>query len=477
MVTQSVFKNINSVTFLGSSVCGMGCEYCIVGGCTSEVFKQFNSDIQRGWEDGTTVHNAVEALKRWGAPLEQIITCNFTGGEPFMSPHGVDRSIDIILSELPSIKCFYFTTNFNSVDGLINTLRRVAETAVKEMSVYLVCSIDGPDGSICQQRGHTVPWNVFKKNLQRLVSFFNEEMPKIMVERNITFHPIRLVKILLHSTISLNTYIEYFSDDKNILAYLNFIHEKSCELSDLLCYKPFSFSFSLPTISRPFFCTAEQGVKVSSILRTWDRLSYQHFFVNGTLKFADVLQPSYATFSTGGFPSVFDTYSMCDSFLYNPLILPDGTLLQCLAHIGTYLQRNRLSELVSVSSNADIDMQEKEWVIGAKYKSDLLGLNLVNGLIDELSLSGQIPFKYFGNSDAKRSAVLFMRAQSRCTSEDVKETGIFYLTYAGRLRLILNGVYDYVNASVSDQRNVFLSKFSNVLAPEAVVLKGKKWYE
>lgn len=53
----------------------------------------------------------------------------------------------------------------------------------------------------------------------------------------------------------------------------------------------------------------------------------------------------------------------------------------------------------------------------------------------------------------------------------------FYLTYAGRLRLILNGVYDYVNASVSDQRNVFLSKFSNVLAPEAVVLKGKKWYE
>ena len=168
---------------------------------------------------------------------------------------------------------------------------------------------------------------------------------------------------------------------------------------------------------------------------------------------------------------------MCDSFLYNPLILPDGTLLQCLAHIGTYLQRNRLSELVSVSSNADIDMQEKEWVIGAKYKSDLLGLNLVNGLIDELSLSGQIPFKYFGNSDAKRSAVLFMRVQSRCTSEDIKETGIFYLTYAGRLRLILNGVYDYVNASVSDQRNVFLSKFSNVLAPEAVVLKGKKWYE
>lgn len=96
-----------------------------------------------------------------------------------MSPHGVDRSIDIILSELPSIKCFYFTTNFNSVDGLINTLRRVAETAVKEMSVYLVCSIDGPDGSICQQRGHTVPWNVFKKNLQRLVSFLMKKCQKL----------------------------------------------------------------------------------------------------------------------------------------------------------------------------------------------------------------------------------------------------------------------------------------------------------
>ena len=57
------------------------------------------------------------------------------------------------------------------------------------------------------------------------------------------------------------------------------------------------------------------------------------------------------------------------------------------------------------------------------------------------------------------------------------ETGSIYLAAPGKIRLFLNGVYDYINASVSDSRNEVLTKFPDLIVREGAIWRQKKWYD
>lgn len=455
---ENVFAHINRIVLYGSSDCNLKCGYCFH--CNSAVMKEYDSIIQNAWETHTYIPEVLKTLNICGVDADKITNCCFVGGEPFLHPEGISTGIQDVLGAFPSLDTLHFLTNLSSIDGILNVLKKIFQVATKSYKILLLCSVDGPDGSPLQYQGHLVPWSILEKNIQKLVDFFAQYSQKQNLDGE-DFMPIQQLKLCFHSTVGAETYIEYFSEDKNIIEYLNFIQEKSLRLSEILNVKPLEFSFSLPSIARPYKCTSEEGEKISSILRKWDRLK-MNFYQNSCPHIADVLYPSYIdAFFLRSYTRMADRASpLCSGPRGELSILPDGTLISCYLLTVPYLQNKQLfSRAAYETFDLENCQDDIEWELMVKYSSGLLGLNLLYGLIDELALSGQIPFKYFGNYSLKRDAALSLCVWDHCSAKHIEETGSIFMPYAGKIRMLLNGALDYINELSSDTRNRVLTKF------------------
>lgn len=478
MKRSSIYDSVSSITLLGAATCNLSCSYCFHGGgCSNNTFKSLDTEICQGLSDGTYIANVVETLDAVGACADNIIDITITGGEPFVHPQLLSKSVSDIIEKFKSLERINFVTNFSCIGGLLNTIKQIALVTNKPIGIHLMCSTDGPDGSLLQKNGHNVSWKIIENNLQKLVELFKKDIPQIVKERNISFQPIRAFKILFHGTVDKDTFIEYFSKEENILKYLEFIEEEHHRISEILSIKPFLFSFTLPMIAGPHQCTAQDGDSIAKIFALWDRLKLRYFF-NNNVCVGDVLCPSYKAFASKGYTEMSDLVSGCSCPLHGPTILPDGSMVQCVPLLSTFVQNKYNSRFVHKElEDFQQSWQDVEWVSWAKYKSSLLKLNLIYGLIDELSIAGQIPFKYFGNYGLKRNAVAALFQWAHCTKVDMDETGSIYLAAPGKIRMFLNGVYDYINASVSDSRNEVLTKFPDLIVLDGAIWRQKKWYD
>lgn len=458
---SSVFNGVIGITLLGSAACNLNCKYCFNSTEDKQLFAKLNEDIISAWKNNTYVDSVLKTLCKLSIRPENIQRCSFSGGEPFLYTHLVESGIKSILDAFPNLNRFNFTTNLTKPNEIINVISAVATSTDRPITLYFACSVDGPEGSALQQKGHNVSWDIYKENLQKISHFITyglDGVPRKDGYRGVRLFPIKFV---LSSTVDKDVYLEYFSNDDNLNEYISYIHEKTGEIKGIFNTGFTRVSVTPPNIAYPQRCTAEEGERLRQIFEKWDRLKLPKFLHDNRWN-ADELLSLANIITNWQYQEIIDMNVPCAEFIINPIFLPSGNIVDCPPHLRVSLQNSYKSKRVGVSLENIID-PDVLWALRANTLSDLASLSYTYGLIDELSIAGQIPFKYYGNYNLKLDAVKNLRRGMHCTASNIEETGFSNLIYAGKLRMYLNGVHDYIDEIYSDRRNQILTKFSDKL--------------
>lgn len=445
---DNVCENISGINLLGSASCNLNCKYCYLHGVKSSYYHILNEKINEAWEDGSYIENVLESLQSLNVNVDNITSVGIAGAEPFLKGSAIARNFGNIFSYFRKLKIIDVSTNVTNYEEIINFLAIIFENVSSSVRINFFCSIDGPEESILHTYGHTVNIRCQKENLQKILEFVNKsDMEGIEL------------RFIICPTADLHTLLTYFSEEQNIEYYQNYFYDlvASCasmckDMKNTYCYA------SYPSIAIPTLCTTSDGRRFRDILEKWDTYKLKTY-VSTDRHNADILNEFFNVGSFGAYKPHNYLSTTCATLIKKPIFLPDGTIVDCPHHID---ERNILSKMVHKKvMGTDVDEEELNWSVGASILTNQTFSNLTSGLMSEMALSGQIPFKYFGNHFEKLDTILMLSSGANCNASYRDITGIKDLIYTGKLRFYLNGVVDYVKSVLNSRDNSLLSKYAD----------------
>ena len=445
---DNVFENISGINLLGSASCNLNCKYCYLHGVKSSHYHILNEKINEAWEDGSYIENVLASLQSLKVSTDNIMSVGIAGAEPFVKGSAMARNFGDIFPHFRKLKLILVSTNVTNHEEIINFLTTIFKKATTNVRIFFFCSIDGPEESMLHDDGHAVNIRCQKESLQKILEFVNKS-DMGSVDLRFTICP----------TVNLHTLLTYFSEDRNIENYQNYFYglEKMCA-SMCSGVRDTYFQAAYPSIAIPTLCTTSDGRRFRDILEKWDAHKLKTY-VSTDRHNADILNEFFNVGSFGAYKPHNYLSPNCATLIKKPIFLPDGTIVDCPHHIN---DKNILSKMEHKKvMGTDVEEEELNWSVGASILTNQAFSNLTSGLMSEMALSGQIPFKYFGNHFEKLDTILMLSSGANCNAPYRDITGIKDLIYTGKLRFYLNGVIDYVKSILDSRDNSLLSKYAD----------------
>lgn len=445
-------RKISSLDVISSSVCNMRCSFCYLH--KNEAYVKFDKEVQEAWKNGSYVDNIKKVIERLNGDCNEIIHFDLWGGETTSSLDNITDNIPTLFSYFPNLCNFGISTNFSlPVGALINFIKKIDLFAVKEVTVRIQLSIDGPDGEFTKQ-GHPGTWETYRKNFDE---FFTE------IEKLTLLHVTR-IRMPFNSTINKDLYLNTFTTVDGMKDYMSSMytefqaikerakHIKSTRVVVVMGY---------PGVALPFNSTVEEGMQFANSIRLWEYVK-TNFFEEETNK----LQNDYFLRASSAYlrgDTLTSSNRQCSQFDTTLTILPDGTIVECNgSYINNYkpyqeeLKENNETHLYNIAklmagnvynplTMTDEEIERMNWILLKGYRNTFTTYNVLKlGMCEELAKSGQIPKIYATNKEMALRYITMMAKYCTCSRENMNDTHIPYLPSAAQFRRYMNGALQYI---------------------------------
>ena len=450
------FSNVETLTLFTAATCNLNCSYCYLHKNNS--YHTMEKELVEAWKTGEYVKNCVKVFNRLGADKKQVKRLELWGGETLLHVDLIKQNIKDIFREFPNISTMSLSTNFMiDIDKTIELFKEINTYTNKKMHMYFQTSIDGNDPEL-MSTGHTGNWEIYKKNFEKLAFFFN----------NNRLANFKSITVAVKPTIDKDVFLRYFSDIEKMEEYMDYMHETYTYLKNTFINSMIRVGVEFPSPALPLNTyTVEDGQTYADICRKWDSLKirkwqsfkeekdnkmilYNIYSVNENLYKERSLNPGS---TMGCFKQITD-FTIC----------PDGTLTDCTSDYildrDDYYQEclesgnendARIAKVYKKINFNPLKMTNEElteviWHVcsGIHYAINTQ-LNMTMGLIDELALSGQIPWKYHSDKMLQYKAATFCNSYSMCIRTNVWDTGTTAIRSFGAIRYFLNGLFDIIS--------------------------------
>lgn len=465
-----MFKNIKQINFITSEACNLNCSYC-------EIAKRANhQDIQKNQQklinsfyNGEYLRLYKNFCKDYSIDTDKIQEIEFWGQEPTLTLEAVEFEISNILNWLTNASSIFFSTNgvnnIQKIINFINTLNNYSFNNNRNLCLKLQISFDGFNETFIQ-RG--IDPQIIINNIKFLLNNLN----------NIQFYNNFYVRINLHGVIDFqtikdqiqnNTFNNYWQSITDLMLELNNLNH-----NEKVYLEP--YSVFTPTM---YNGTKEEG----ELFSTYADLCFNNFHQNQNNNLVDYLSPFFLISryikdvrQHSITQQIIDNYNFdynSDSLFNNTININyacninttvlkmryDGTLVYCHNAIFDLTQENLLNRNGIDKEIAQLQLLNKNcypnylkdspkqianfinmFETYKYYQFSLLYSNTLN-LMYLLLQNNQIDASYQDHEKMLRHN-LYLYGIQQCFYSRKFDTGSFYNTNLGVIRIWCNGVLD-----------------------------------
>lgn len=450
-------SNIKSISLFTSSICNLNCSYCYL--YKSNTYHSYDKEIIQAWETGEYLNNVKKSLDILQLNFLSPEILQFWGGETLIHIDKITPNVKKIFNLFPNIIELRISTNWLiNIEHFITFIKELDQNVKKEFILSLQLSIDGPNGPWMEQ-GHTGSWDLYKKNIETFTNTFNN-----FKLNNVT------IDFKINATLNKDLYFQTFSTYDGMKYYLSYMLDFINYCKEKFISKNLTFNQDMifPALAVPGNFSTEDGIKLANILQLWEQV-----WIN---EFKDIISFPQGIYQGLGQLHVeeilFGSNVECSELVTGYTIIPDGTIVECNStfiyaqpdYAEEMKEKNNVSELYryKLSKAVNFNPQNKspeelenyDWAVLNGYKNTVsIWRTLMMATIDELALSGQIPYRYHLDENLKIRHGNMLSHAGTCTRDCIRDTHIPVMSSLDNYRRHLNGVLDYIynNQIVYDQ--------------------------
>lgn len=446
MKEEKQLKELVGVSAISSAVCNLKCSFCFLS--QNKAYKEFNEIVRKAWQDGSYVTNMRNTVLAYPADPLKVEHFQLWGGETLLSIEDVAMNVEKIYKAFPNIERWSISTNWSiDVSKFFKFLETINKYCNKKTTINLQLSIDGPEGEI-SEKGHHVSWSIYYKNFEEFTNLMNNNRLK-----NIK------IDMSINATVSKELYFKHFSTYEGIYDYVKKMYDLCLFVEDRCVSESLEIVTMgvFPGYAVPFEDTMEDGLKLAEICRLWEKVRADHF---------SNFRPSFGFFY--GIGDINENRPLlapnveCGELNACITINPDGSLCECsgsyIDHFEPYLEELKNQDKMDEYNAAKLrnylyynpskmtvkERDAHDWFTYKGYKNNSSTyMTFLFALAEELALSGQIPYKYWEDKELLLKHLSALSNIISCTRNNIKDTGVPYLTTPSCLRRYLNGVMEY----------------------------------
>lgn len=461
--------SIEHLNIITSSFCDLKCSYCFLH--KNQSFRKYDKYILQSWKDGSYIENIKKLFIKLECDPKKVEDISFWGGEPFLHLDILTLNIEELLKLFPNVKSFIVPTNFVHTDAkelchLFKIIDRCLSDREEDNKAHfhVQASIDGIEGDIFMETGHTGSWKLYKKNF--------DEMCDILSSMNLKNLEINLA---ISGTGKQEYFLKYFQNEENIKKYIefwenakNYIYKKIKDTENPKIELNSKINF--PTIALPEKTSSEQAIDIHKIIKLLSKILYQD---NASYGNNDHLIKEYFNCETD-WPLCGHNHECPEANQRAITVLPDGTITQCpsgfIEHIKEYqdeiLSSGNLDDhkrvLIAAKqffnplTASEKENEDHKWynIMGGFKDTFFTYINLGFSMAQELALSHQIDEIYSLDSMLLLKHLTAASTINECFRESIRTTGLSYMGGHDLERRWLNGyiaeAYDFHKAEILD---------------------------
>ena len=439
-------KSVGGISLISSALCNMHCTFCYLD--KNIAYKDYSNIVREAWQSGEYLINVENTLKALNVDFAQIVNVQLWGGETLLYIDDLIPNLPTLFRLFPNLTKLNCSTNWTtSVEEFVNFLITLDNISPNPITFTLQCSIDGPEG-VYTEEGHNGKWEEYYKNFDLFFNLMNNHRFKHM-----------MVELVINATVNQKTYLEKFSDEKEMRHYV----ESMAELTDYLYNRSTSESVEclsglvFPGYALPYETSSSDGRKFASILKLWDKVRAEYFPQSS---------PYYHFgYGIGAYPtenSYFMPNTDCGEVNGSLTIGPDGEIVECsgsfIDHYHSYQEElkkdNNLPEYYASKIRERIqynpgkmtkeELNRHEWYIDGGYKNTSSIITHTSmSILKELAASGQIEYKYLEDENLLLKHLLSIGTITACPKENLRDTALPYIVSPSCFRRYFNGAAEY----------------------------------
>lgn len=444
-------KNYSGLTLMSAGICNLNCSFCFLQNKNFQSVKDQHNTIVTAWKDGTYLSTVEQIFLQNNFNFKDIQSLSLWGGESLLNINEITPNIAKIYELFPNLDHWMISTNFMiNINSLIDFFKEINKYHKKNTYFHLQLSIDGPPG-IFIENGHNGNWDVYRKNLLKLIDFFNTNR----------FNNFK-VGIGVNSVLSKDVFLEHLNTKEKIFQYISY-------MEDFLLYQnqiintgnlQINQKYNLPKMDTTAILNSEERNQLLYIYNLFESIKYE-FNAKDKENFTNLnlYQGIHHDFINN--KKIVSLNSECGGALKNNLtIMPDGTLVRCsscyMANNEKHQQElienndeqnlivNRHETAISINllTSSLKERDEYDWNVlhGIKNTSSTY-IKMMYSACKELLGSHQILDKY-NDSQLLLKHLTAVSHLLACDKENTFHTNISYLPSLNLLRRYFNGLVD-----------------------------------
>ena len=462
---------VRSLALITGAVCNLSCSYCFL--CKEQRAKELDEEIIQSLKDGSYAENCYKSLVAYQSDPKDIVELQLWGGEPTIHADLFTEHITDWTNLFPSLERISISSNGQfDPQTLLKMFEALIINAPNFRRVFMQISIDGPDYISVPSRG--VTFKQATDNFAELLTLVNNS--KIFRERSIKFLP------AFKATLPIDTINEIHATVESATEYYTFwaktLHEWGKYQSDIIEHVQVN---DITVVLMPDY-TQAQGLAYAHSCRIFDSIDWQKIYekyppTSSELEISEMMHPLRKHDEFWESAHKMGHGYFCGQYIYSTHILPNGTIIGCLA--GLYnndeeyvnrMKESNFSEYISsqrISPQYYWNPQEHSMEENCQYKDHKYSFRSMQpiqmasslSLMYDLSIMGQISPIYAKDEKIalKHAYLLFNRLG--CYFNNIRETGLPYTPVMGMYRLYCNGVLEYFD-TLRRERGSFVHETS-----------------
>lgn len=445
---------LSAVTIYPTALCNLDCSYCTL--TKNNALHIADKDIKDSYLDENYYLNQLMALGEDN--IKDITKVDFWGGEPTLKLHRTHNTVRQFIEYLPSIKEFFFSTNFTyskveeEIEGLIDVL---GEYSDRNFTLKIQLSIDGPPEITDSARGIGVT-EKFLENYELLVNkrFFADKYPNVSVV--ISYKP----------TLDINS-VKKFLDVEYMIYYYKWFEDNLFDLAETMKNNKFKAKIRcLPNIAVPSPVSQQDGIDFATVCRNSMSVNMSVFRY----------YQSITMFVRGTKPRCDKTMRFCGAGSRMVELLPNGLYCGCHRAFLTFCDEyrelvtsygdNKVLENRSIMSDSpNLIYQDASSFIDFcnntnSYKTTNSAFHVGVMTVMYLAYLGQIDPKYVNKKEAEVAVQKYAMFNSTCVYDNYTSGGSQMVFLLSSYRLWLNGAIDI--AVKANERGRVVNEFNKI---------------
>lgn len=470
-----MLDNIHELTFISSIECNLKCSYCHF--IQKELIEQHkeNQKIIEIFKSGQYLKIFKNFINNYNVDLTKVYQISLWGREPTLTLHAFNTQIYDLLDWAFNVQSFFFSTNgvayVNRIIEFINKINQYQYEHPNRKLITIIIQFSF-DGFEYNQTQRGIDPNIIINNIKKLLTYLNS----IVLSQNV------LVKLCIHSVLTIDNIKHQLSLDKNYYwsqAELLMDELQNLNMNSSVILQKYTAFFTFPynaSISDSHTLLKYVQLCMNSINDKYYStiVDYMSPF-SLTLNAIKFIQYNYYNLNNkiiNNFNNISDNkiieFTSCNPCESRITLNYDGTLLYCqntiydlypikLKHIDLF--NYNLSEYLSnhvrfqpntITASKDninnfINLFQNE----NNFIDSVLQSNIIN-LMYLLLQNNQIDSSYKDYNKLLRHA-LYLTQTGLCYHGKKTDTGSFYYSTIGHIRLYCNGLLDYLENLINLQ--------------------------